>query len=100
VNYCRKIFLNHNRFTEGIMILTKDALRLGRRRGFPPVLMDIILSNGHYRKTSNGSELIIFGRREAQALVKEAKRIIQIADQANRMTIMLKEGVIIKIYKS
>ena len=82
------------------MIMTKQTLEIGRRQGFPPVLMDIIISNGYYKKTRNGSELIIFGKREAQELIKEAKRIIQIADKANRMTIMLKQGVIVKIYKS
>lgn len=82
------------------MIMTRDTFPLGNRQGFPPVLLDIIISNGYYKKTSNGSELIIFGKREAQELIKEAKRIIQIADQANRMTIMLKDGVIIKVYRS
>jgi hypothetical protein len=59
--------------------------------------LDIIISNGYYKKTRNGAELIIFGEREAEKLIKEAKRIIQIASQANRMTIMLKEGVVVKV---
>jgi hypothetical protein len=82
------------------MIMTKHSPELDRKQAFPPVLMDIIISNGYYKKTRNGSELIIFGEREAQELIKEAKRIIQIASQAKRMTIMLKEGVIIKVYKN
>jgi len=81
------------------MDLTKHAITRSRQRGFSSALLDIISSCGRQEHTIGGATKVIFGKKESQQLIKEAKRLIQMVDKNNNVTLIVKNGYVLTMYK-
>ena len=81
------------------MMITQHAQKRIRQRGIPETLLRIIEECGAASPAPGGAEQIFFGRREAEQLRAELKRILQIIDKAQGTAIIVSAGQILTAYK-
>ena len=80
--------------------MTRHAQTRSRQRGFNMLIMDIITNFGHDEPAIGGATKIILGKKESQQIIGEAKKLIQLLDKINKVTLIVKEGRIITMYKN
>ncbi len=81
------------------MEATHHAEARARQRGLPEALLRIVEECGSVTSAPGGAEQIFFGRREAEHLRKELKRILQIIDKAQGTAIIVSADRILTAYK-
>ncbi len=82
------------------MTLSRHAEIRAKQRGFPPLLIDIILACGRKTHAPGGAEKYVFGKREKARLLKSFKGIVQLMDKADGGTIITKDREILTVYKN
>lgn len=81
------------------MTASSHAQARMQQRGIPAALVQIIEQFGSVSQAPGGAEQIFFGRREAQQLRTELKRILQIIDKAQGTAIIVSADRILTAYK-
>ena len=81
------------------MMVSYHAQKRMQQRGIPEVLLRIIEEYGTVSQAPGGAEQIYFGRREAQELRTELKRIMQIIDKAQGTALIVSADRILTAYK-
>jgi hypothetical protein len=70
-----------------------------RQRGIPAILVDIIEQCGRVSYVPGGAEKVFLGKREADLLRHELRRMLQILDKAQGAALIVKDGCILTAYK-
>lgn len=81
------------------MILSNHAQSRKRQRGFSSFSLDIIQKFGRSERVSGGAVKVFFGKKEYQNTVQEFKKAIQLLDKAKGGNIIIKDDLIITVYK-
>jgi len=81
------------------MEATQHAQTRARQRGIPGLLLQIAQECGRQTAAPGGAQRIFCGRREAQHLRQELKRLLQMIDKAQGAALIVQNGRIITVYK-
>ena len=81
------------------MILSNHAQSRKRQRGFSSFSLDIIQQFGRSERVSGGAVKVFFGKKEYQNTVQEFKKAIQLLDKAKGGNIVIKDDLIVTVYK-
>ena len=81
------------------MILTNHAIKRKSQRGFSNFVMDIIYQNGNVKTFPNGEMKLSLGKKEYQKIVGDLKRAIQLMDKAKGGHIIMRDEVVLTVYK-
>jgi hypothetical protein len=82
------------------MNLTRHAQKRKQQRGFSISMLRVIENHGRYKKAPHGVMEVFFGKKEAQNLIRELKRDIQLVERLTGSTIIFSENEIITMYKA
>lgn len=81
------------------MTMTTHARTRMQQRGLPAALVQVVEQCGRVQHAPGGAEKIFFGRREAQQLRQELKRMLQFIDKAQGATLIMQGDTVITAYK-
>lgn len=81
------------------MEATVHAQARARQRGLPEALLRIVEECGSVKSAPGGAEQIFFGRREAELLRQELKRLLQLIDKAQGTALIVFDDRILTAYK-
>ena len=81
------------------MTMSPHAQARMQQRGIPEAFLEVIVRYGRVLHAPGGAEKIFLGRREAQQLRCELKRMIQVMDKAQGAALIVKDGCILTAYK-
>jgi DNA invertase Pin-like site-specific DNA recombinase len=80
------------------METTIHAQVRARQRGIPETLLRIVEECGNVSHAPGGAQKLFFGKREAQLLRQELKRMLQAIDKAQGKVLIVKDGLILTTY--
>lgn len=82
------------------MKLTDHAIVRKQQRGFLDPTLSIIEEYGSYSQAPGGAVKIHFGRKEHRKVIEHYKKCIRLADKAKGGTIILRDDMVLTIYKN
>jgi hypothetical protein len=81
------------------MKLTKHAEARSRQRGFSSLSISLLQEYGRTTEAAGGAIKLSFGKKEAEVVRHELKKILQLIDKVNGSALILEGGTILTMYK-
>lgn len=82
------------------LILTKHARIRQQQRGFSRLMLELLEEFAKEKRAMGAATELFFGKKEALRALEECKRLIQLLDKVSGSSLIVKDGMVLTMYKN